>query len=159
MYIPALCHLVQSNLWSVHKPKYIYKDRNTRRRYVGMNNDGVSTHPRYSFFTIIIYILMHCMAGNIGREYNLAIWQSSIELPNFKLPKLLHTKLYSYGCATIINGCWKCLDSRGRTIPSCVLANLCTPSWSVVILFPMFGGSSFHGAHCYFTCHLRARIR
>ena len=51
-----------------------------------MNNDGVSTPSRYSFFTIIIYTLTNCMAGNIGGEFNLAIWQSSIGLPNFKLP-------------------------------------------------------------------------
>ena len=35
------------------------------------------------------------MVGNTGGELKLAIWQSSVGLPNFKSSKLLHTKYFT----------------------------------------------------------------
>lgn len=97
------------------------------------------------------------MAGNIGGEFNLAIWQSSVGSTNVKSPKLLYTKVYSYSCANAVSGCCeklqKCLDSPGRTIPSCVLPNLCTMTGSIAVVlssfsFPLILSFYFIMLHC-----------
>ena len=56
---------------------------------------------------------LYRMAGNIGREFNLVTWPSSVGLPNFILPKLLHTIYYTCMVAQPLSpgNCWKCLNS------------------------------------------------
>ena len=104
----------------------------------------------WNFKQVMYYMSFFSSAWwkNVGWEFNLANLQFSVGSTNFKLPKYLQTKVYSYSCTTAASSCceklWKCLDSPGRTIPRSVLANLCTLTWSVVIVPPLFGGTCFH---------------
>ena len=102
--------------------------------------------------------IIHHLAGNFGRELNLAIWWSDVGSLHFKSPNLLHK---NYTCTVAQPQLWnislwghrevaKCLHSPVRTIPSCALATLCTLTWSVVVVFPSCGGCILHTVHhCY----------
>ena len=46
---------------------------------------------------------MYHMAGNIGKEMNLAIWQSSTELPNLKSPDIEFSSCKKYLAGSLIS--------------------------------------------------------
>ena len=95
-----------------------------------------------------IGLMRYRMAGNIGVELYLAIWWSSVIMPNFKSPNYSLQKFCTVGqfqsVVWDVQVAEKLRKRRrlliGLLIPLCVLAILCMLFRSVIVL-PTFGGS------------------
>ena len=91
------------------------------------------------------------MAGNIVLRIKFGDLGSGVGSPNFVSPKLLYYQPQLWNISLWsqreVSKVPLQVHSPGWTILSCVLANVFTLTWRVVVVLPSCGGGSFHTTH------------